>query len=342
MPGVIRALLFSAVFFTGWAYADPTRDKAAADQAWARGAEHLAQAETQVKQLNEQLTQLLIQPTDQQLAEARRSWQQAHLHWQEQNLLWKIAQVSPVRFAELRHWLFQIDALELQPGYLDSLPDYPFSGLVNDLAVPLTIDSLRQQHGLTDLSEVALGFHALELLLWGVEGSRPATDFALATQLTAEQRKAGYALKELPNNRRRELLKLTGQILQQDLAEMHKQWKLKDSRLGRSYWRLKSAQRLPLMRRAAQAELLAIAQNMPTSFAQAEGFTTEDTRQLQLRALRHQLTQGEPSLISVLLAPEKMTGWIERLDSASQQLLDEGTREAAISNLKALAEELNP
>jgi putative iron-regulated protein len=343
MGRAIGALLVSVLCLSAsWVHADPLLEKTAADQTWLRSADQLERVETSVAQFNNQLNLFLTQTNEHEWQQLRQRWRQAHDHWQELNLLWRLAENNPVKFAELRRWIFQIDAQELQPGYLDSLPDYPFSGLVNDLAIPLTVESLRQQHGLTDSSEVAQGFHALELLLWGAEGQRQFTDFVKATQLSTEERAAGYTIGELPNNRRRQLLQVVGQILQQDVREMLKQWKLQESNLGRNYWRLQNAQRLPLLRQAAQAELFAISAQQHGSFSLTDNEAIESARQQQLQALRRQLTHGEPSLLTAFMPKEQADRWMERLDQANQDLQQEGTRATAIEQLKILAEELDP
>ena len=56
----------------------------------------------------------------------------------------------------------RIDAWPIETGFLDSLPDYPGSGIVNDSTLDITSTSLEEQHQYTDESEVALGFHVLE------------------------------------------------------------------------------------------------------------------------------------------------------------------------------------
>lgn len=66
-----------------------------------------------------------------------------------------------------------IDPWPIEPGFIDSLPDYPESGLVNDLVIEINGDSLRQQHQITDAAEVALGFHVLEYYIF----ERPLEEF---------------------------------------------------------------------------------------------------------------------------------------------------------------------
>lgn len=67
----------------------------------------------------------------------------------------------------------RIDAWPVQPGFVDSLPAYPDSGIVNDVTLDITAESVRFQHQITDESEVALGFHILEYYAF----ARPLADF---------------------------------------------------------------------------------------------------------------------------------------------------------------------
>ncbi len=72
-----------------------------------------------------------------------------------------------------------LDAWPALGGYVDSAPGYPHSGIVNDTTIKIDAESLRAQHQLTDSSEVSIGFHALEYLLWGdpETGPRSASVF---------------------------------------------------------------------------------------------------------------------------------------------------------------------
>lgn len=124
---------------------------------------------------------------------------------------------------------FQIDYWPILPGYIDYLKDYPGSGVVGDMTVPLNHDSILQQHGVYDLSEALLGFHPLEFLLWGEnlppgEHPRPVSDYQPVTDLSAEQQEEGLQVAQLDNNRRRQLLELVSTHLVDDLRAMQQLW----------------------------------------------------------------------------------------------------------------------
>ena len=70
-----------------------------------------------------------------------------------------------------------IDAWPLLPGFIDNLPGYPHTGIVNDMTLPMTSEVLRAQHQITDTAEVALGFHVIEYYAF----TRRHQDFAGAS-----------------------------------------------------------------------------------------------------------------------------------------------------------------
>ena len=124
---------------------------------------------------------------------------------------------------------FQINYWPILPGYIDYLSDYPGSGVVGDMTLPLNPESILQQHGAYDLAEALLGFHPLEFLLWGENTTpgvnlRPASDYLAVTQLTAEQLDEGLQLIQLDNNRRRVLLDLVSDHLVDDLRAIQQLW----------------------------------------------------------------------------------------------------------------------
>ena len=102
---------------------------------------------------------------------------------------------------------YQLDAWPIEPGYLDTLAAYPDSGLISDLTVDISLESLRDQHGFTDVTEVSLGFHALELLIF----AREPKDFVTQTTITPVDDLA--ASDEIVTRRRRVLSLLAEQIL---------------------------------------------------------------------------------------------------------------------------------
>jgi Imelysin len=105
-------------------------------------------------------------------------------HWYKAHSAFLAA--SFFSFNDESQFIFQIDAWPIQEGFLDSLPDYPQSGIINDLALVLTEGAIRAQHGITDVQEVSLGFHALEFLIF----SRSLDEFSIPSdEIKARRRK---------------------------------------------------------------------------------------------------------------------------------------------------------
>lgn len=119
---------------------------------------------------------------------------------------------------------YQIDHWPIVPGYIDYVDGYPDSGIVHDINVALDSESLREQHGAFDISEVTLGFHVIEFLLWAESGSRPADDYFAKEELSPEQIENGYSLDQLSNNRRRLLLSVITEALVEDFRALQSLW----------------------------------------------------------------------------------------------------------------------
>lgn len=71
----------------------------------------------------------------------------------------------------------ELDSWPIEPGYIDYLPLYPLSGIVNDQTLKINQPDILQQHGFSDPRYASIGFHPLEFLLFGQEKSRSAKDF---------------------------------------------------------------------------------------------------------------------------------------------------------------------
>ena len=126
--------------------------------------------------------------------------QDMQMHWLKAHKGFLAA--SFFSFTNQNRNIFQIDAWPIQEGFLDSLPDYPQSGIINDLTLSINETSLRTQHGITDLEEVSLGFHALEFLIF----SRAISDFSIGSD----------EIKV----RRRQTLDIVTALLKQDIDTM--------------------------------------------------------------------------------------------------------------------------
>lgn len=159
--------------------------------------------------LKQSIFVFLTDPSDKNQEDARAGWLLAHAAYlTSQSLIY-----DP---EELAASLGRIDAWPLQEGFLDSLDEYPTTGLINDLAVEISTEVLIAQHRITDAEEVCLGFHAIEFLLW----ERPVSDFLAVTEPSRTQRNAGFRTADLSSNRRRQTLRIMMEILHHDVSDL--------------------------------------------------------------------------------------------------------------------------
>jgi hypothetical protein len=150
------------------------------------------------------LRALLAAPDADTLATADRRWRDLYDAFNRHYLSLAAQACAGDRLAPLQ----RLDAWPLYPAYVDALPAWPDSGIVNDPALELSAASLRRQQGATADGEVALGFQPIRLLIVGAEGApRQAKD------LRAEGGEPAAALRE----RRRTYLKLAADQLRADL-----------------------------------------------------------------------------------------------------------------------------
>ena len=193
----------------------------------------LADTSNDFQQFETQVNAFLQQPTDAEFTALREAWLQLHSSY-ESTLLHRyfaseaLDEQQTLNFFEVQ---YRLDHWPILPGYIDYVGDYPYSGIVNDMTVPLEANVLRDQHGEFDIHEASIGFHVLEFMLWGENaeaeegaGLRPYTDYLPATTLTSEQAADGLLLHQLSPNRRRELLALNTRLLEEDFQSLVNIW----------------------------------------------------------------------------------------------------------------------
>jgi hypothetical protein len=143
--------------------------------------------------------------------ESRLVWQSAWISAHD-NFLGASILYSPDNF-------HRIDAWPMETGFLDSLPDYPGSGIVSDGTLEITATSLEEQHQITDASEVALGFHVLEYYAF----ERDIEDFR----------------RDAPNYRKRQqLVQLVAELLLVDITSFSRAQETESEANQNSYPRL--------------------------------------------------------------------------------------------------------
>ena len=140
----------------------------------------------------------LDSPNEKTRTGLQAAWRKAHLAFAETRAL-LIENHDPL--------LFQIDAWPIEPGFMDSLPQYPESGIVNDFTLKIDKKTLLAQNGITANGEICLGYHPLEYYAF----SRPIKDF-----VTVE----GDTIKAKIVRRRREMLELIATLLNDSVGEL--------------------------------------------------------------------------------------------------------------------------
>lgn len=188
------------------------------------------QANTAIVQLVDAIGGLISTPTSETLELAKQAWLSAHSAYELTSLHRHFAaqlydETSGLRLLQLQ---YQINHWPIVPGYIDYVDGYPDSGIVHDINVVLNAAELREQHGAFDISEVTLGFHVLEFLLWGQASdtdSRPANDYIAITELDQDSAESGFTLEQLDRNRRRQLLTLVADTLLLDYQGLQSLWR---------------------------------------------------------------------------------------------------------------------
>lgn len=142
---------------------------------------HLSLAVAQAEATNTSIETLLKTPTEANLNQVRQDWRASYSAYLAALASIRLPLVEPPewRTAGLTriHLADQINSWPIEPGYIDYVEYYPLTGIVNDTTLPLTVENIASQHRFSDASYVSMGYPALEFLLWGESGTRPASDF---------------------------------------------------------------------------------------------------------------------------------------------------------------------
>lgn len=284
-------------------------------------------------QLKQQVEQLALTPDSDTLSSTRQQWHLAHNQFQQTLALFSIGQINPGLFQQIQTSFAELDPQPIQPGYLDYFDVYQHTGIVNDLTLDITAANIRRQHGLTDATDVSLGYHAIEYLLWGENGQRPVTDFAKQPQLNQEQRQNGMRLIDLPSHRRNTLLQLLTQLLIDDLNALHYKLAHQASGLQNAYQSLPALSRIQLWQQAITTTL----QDLAKSELLIASDTTTSESTLHSHFAGANLSRIEAALIGIKQL-------VDIQDTEQNTLLQWLTQENALSftqTLNATTAELN-
>ena len=286
--------------------------------------------------LQQTIQLLLATPNELTLNDAREQWHLTHLALQQMGSYFALGDINPGLFSQLNNSRFQLDAWPIQPGFLDSFDVYTHSGLVNDIAVPMTAETLRNQHGFSSADDVSLGLHAMAYLLWGEDQNRPVADLTGSTELTPSQQQSGIGMIDLPNNRRRTLLALHTTLLIDDMDALQYRITHSASAVSSAYQSLSADSRLTLWRQALQqlfeedllATQLAPKLNPGDDFIEHNQFAEHTALVLQHniagaeRLLWHSLEDGQQPLVHWLVTDTEQQAQLRLQLQTLQQTLN--------------------
>ena len=155
-------------------------------------------------------------PSQANLDAAKDAWKTARIAYEKTEALRFYG--GPIDNGQAGEPEASINPWPLDENFIDSTEGDPNAGIINSTE-PITEASLRAQNGATGETNLTIGWHAIEFLLWGQDlsvtgaGNRPFTDYSTAPNAT---RRAAY-------------LKAATNILLEDLSQVEAQWKLADS-----------------------------------------------------------------------------------------------------------------
>lgn len=222
----------------------------------------ISNAAQEAQELDSRLQSFLYHPNPMALGEVQQAWRTAYSAYLQTLLYSNLPLSDPPDWSKkginLEQTLKLLDSWPIEGGYIDHVPGYPFSGIVNDLTLDLNEDNLLAQHGFSDPSYASVGYHAFEFMLWGADGQRSPRDFfpqentapvvlpseggtgtdasttEAATQSgddedsgddnTTTENAATDAVEVQNNNRRRQYVQLLSDQLQKHLHRIQRRW----------------------------------------------------------------------------------------------------------------------
>lgn len=286
--------------------------------------------------LNQRVTELLENPTEETLNLTREQWHETHKALQTLSPFAHMC-ASYRRLASIYNTFYNLAAWPFEPGYIDSFGPYRFSGLVNDISVALTPQSLREQHGLSDPSALSTGIYPLGYLLFGQNDQRSPEAFLAITELQQEHREIGFQEpSEIPNNRRRTLLQRQSELLIKDLQTLHTQLtsRLTDSAFDR--YRSKSNQQ-QLIKLLAGVQSTLVGQ-MTTISEEQKSATGHIGLLTLIQRLQYQ-TKGMEAILTGVYSEEEINAEQEALKRLYNTLVKLGEKLSAVQQKPPAPEE---
>ena len=141
----------------------------------------MSDALSKAQALDAVITSFLHHPNPLSLEEAQAAWKTAYESYLKVSYFDQVPRFEKPKFHEdletYANIKEEIDSWPIEAGYIDYLPMYPLSGIVNDLTLKISHEGILEQHGFSDRRFASLGFHPMEFLLFGEGGKRSAKDF---------------------------------------------------------------------------------------------------------------------------------------------------------------------
>jgi putative iron-regulated protein len=181
-----------------------------------------AMALKQAQRFERHIDELLANPSDKSLQSARVAWRTARKHYQRTE--WLRFVDGPIDWPAVPGQAAgpesRLNAWPLNEAVIDYVKGAPNAGLINQLNLPITPETILAKNQIGDENDVTTGWHALEFLLWGQDfsatgpGARSFKDFEPGDPMRA---------------RRRDYLRIVTQLLINDLSSINKEWDLTDA-----------------------------------------------------------------------------------------------------------------
>lgn len=119
----------------------------------------------QCQEMKSKVFSFISNPNEQSQTTAQQSYISCHQNWTTSAFYFSEA----FNLNESKGLKRMVDLIDTRPylaGYIDGIPEYPYSGLIHELELPINLDTLRGQHRLMDEDSASLGFPVIEFFLW--------------------------------------------------------------------------------------------------------------------------------------------------------------------------------
>lgn len=116
-------------------------------------------------QMKSTIDAFLANITDENQHKAQQSFLTCYQSWVSGLLYFQ----RPFGYSDTKEFsqlMAMIDTRPFVPGYIDGVPEYPFSGLIHEPDLTINTKNLLSQHRLMDEESASVGFPVLEFFLW--------------------------------------------------------------------------------------------------------------------------------------------------------------------------------